>query len=133
MPLRLAIVTPREEALSLECAEVIVPGSTGDIGLLPGHVPLVSTLRPGVLTVVDGSQRRRFAVGTGYAEIDDDQVTVLTEACLGPKQVDADEARTDLEAAEREMAKTGPEDPAFEEHDLGARWARARLEVVERR
>jgi len=132
MPIQLAIVTPREEMLAIECAEVVVPGSSGDIGLLPGHVPLVTTLRPGILTVVESAKPRYFAVGLGYAEIDDDRLTVLTEECLAPEQVDLEEARSDLERVERDLASHGPEDEAFAGLDVDARWARARLELKER-
>jgi F-type H+-transporting ATPase subunit epsilon len=133
MPLQLAIVTPRAEALAIDCAEVVIPGTTGELDLMPGHLPLVTTIRPGVLTVGKDGRRDHYAVGSGYAEIDDDRVTVLTEACLAADQVDVDEARSDLESAEQAMAGTGPVDDDFDENARSIAWARARLEVRERR
>lgn len=130
MPLRLAIVTPREEAVSLDCAEVIVPGQTGELDLMPGHLPLVTTLVPGILTVVVDGKRMPYAVGSGYAEIDDDRVTVLTEACLAPTQIDLDEARSDLESVEKALAGKGPIDDDFDENTRLAQWARARMNVA---
>ena len=100
---------------------------------MPGHLPLITTIRPGVLTVSTGGGRRHFAVASGYAEIDDDRVSVLTEACLTAKQVDAAQARSDLESAEQAMASTGPVDPSFDENARAAAWARARIDVSERR
>lgn len=132
MPLQLAIVTPRAEALAIECAEVVVPGSTGELDLMPGHLPLVTTTRPGVLTVIVDGRRDHYAVGSGYAEVDDDRVTVLTEACLASDQIDVDEARADLQAAEEAMSGSGPADPGFDESSRSAAWARARLDVRNR-
>ena len=70
MAIQLAIVTPTREAVAMECDEVIAPGAEGEVGLLPGHVPLITALSPGVLTVYKGGHQRFFAVGTGFAEIE---------------------------------------------------------------
>ncbi|NJK88271.1 MAG: ATP synthase F1 subunit epsilon [Myxococcales bacterium] len=122
MALSLAIVTPTEEALRLDCSEVVAPGTTGELGILPGHVPLVTTLTAGALTVVSEGQRSVYAVGPGYAEVDEDHVTVLTEACLAPKAIDLEEARRDLSSAEARMRDGGPNDPAFVEAARDAAW-----------
>jgi F-type H+-transporting ATPase subunit epsilon len=55
--LKLAIVTPDAEALNVEADEVAAPGEAGELGILPSHVPLISALRPSVLTVIRGGKR----------------------------------------------------------------------------
>src|SRR5918996_386856 len=100
MALKLAIVTPEKEALAIECDEVIAPGVNGEIGLLPGHVPLITALRPGVLTVIKGGRKLYYAVSSGFAEVDQDQVTVLTASCEPATEIDVERARKALSDAE---------------------------------
>lgn len=64
------LVMPERELLATEADMVVVPGSEGDFGVLPGHAPLVSTVRPGVLEVYQGSKvQQRFLVAGGFAEV----------------------------------------------------------------
>jgi F-type H+-transporting ATPase subunit epsilon len=127
-----AIVTPEEEALSLTCDEVIAPGLEGDLGFLPGHIPLVSALRPGVLTVREGNQNRYFAVGPGYVEIDDDKVIVLTEVCERPDQIDPAEEERAIGEAQSALAELGPADPQFMKLTRTVQLAQSRIEAHRR-
>jgi F-type H+-transporting ATPase subunit epsilon len=133
MPIALAIVTPEKEALALTCDEVIAPGVNGEIGLLPGHVPLITALRPGVLTVIHGGRKSYYAVSSGFAEVDADQVTVLTAACEPADQIDVERARKALSDAEGKLEKLGPEDPGYDAARFQIERARARLDTVDRK
>ncbi len=132
MPLQLAIVTPTEEAVALTCDQVIAPGTMGELGLMPGHVPLVTALRPGVLTVTGDELRRVFAVSTGYAEIDEDQLTILTEACVESTAIKVEQVKKDVASAEAAMKDKGPVDPEFEAASVRLAWARAQLDAKSR-
>ena len=131
--IKLAIVTPEKEALAIECDEVIAPGVNGEIGLLPGHVPLITALRPGVLTVIKGGRRSYYAVSSGFAEVDNDQVTVLTASCEPASEIDVERARKALSDAEAKLEKLGPEDSGYEGARFQIERARARLDTVERK
>ena len=133
MPINLAIVTPEREALSIVCDEVVAPGVNGEIGLLPGHVPLITALRPGVLTVVKGGRRSYYAVSSGFAEVDADQVTVLTASCEPASEIDVERARRALSDAEAKLEKLGPQDPGYDAARFQIERARARLDTVERK
>ncbi len=84
--LNVRIVTPRAILLDTMADGVQAPGEIGEFGVLPSHIPFVTTLKPGVVTVhgaqaVEGTVTRRYNVGTGFAEAGPDRVTVLVETC----------------------------------------------------
>lgn len=132
MALRCAIVTPTEEALDIECDEVVTPGVNGEIGMMPGHIPLVTALHPGVLTVVKGGKKTFYAVGSGFAEIENDIVRVLTNTCEESSAIDVDRAKKKMESAEKEIGNFNPEDEGFADMQRRVRVNRARLNAVER-
>lgn len=133
MPLKLSIVTPSADVLNVECEEVVVPGEAGEIGLLPSHIRLVTALKPGVLTLIRGGKRTHFAVSTGYAEVESDAVTVLTDSCEESSAVDVDRARRALTEAEEKLRTLGSDDTSYTEQERRAARARARIDASQRR
>ena len=132
MAIKLAIVTPEAEALAIECDEVVAPGANGDIGLLPGHVPLITALRPGVLTVLKDGKSSHYAVSTGFAEIEHDMVTILTSSCEASDAIDVNQAKAALREAETALADIGESDAKFPELNRARRRAQARIDTAER-
>ena len=132
MAIKLAIVTPEAEALTIDCDEVVAPGAAGDIGLLPGHVPLITALRPGVLTVVNGGKQTYYAVSTGFAEIEHDAVTILTASCEARDDIDLDAAKTALKDAEKALTDMSETDAKFPELNRARQRAQARIDTLER-
>jgi F-type H+-transporting ATPase subunit epsilon len=102
------LVTPERMALSEDVAQVVVPGVEGEFTVLPGHAPVISALRPGVIEVAlpDASKTRIYVKG-GFAEVDADHLTVLAERALSVEEMDAGMIAAELEAAEAEMAAAG--------------------------
>ena len=96
--LRVVLVTYRRKVLDEECDEVVLPGRLGYFGVLPGHTPLLSTLRVGELVYRVGHRLYFVALSWGFCEVADDVVTVLAEFAETPEEID-------LEAAEREAAE----------------------------
>ena len=93
------LVMPERELLNTEADMVVVPGSEGDFGVLHGHAPLISTVRPGVLEVFQGNKaEQRFLVAGGFAEVPPGRCTVLAEEAVPFEQVTPDQL------AERERA-----------------------------
>ena len=130
MPLQLTIVTPEREAVSATCDEVAVPGVDGEAGLLPGHVPVITALRPGVLTVIQEGKKSVYAVSTGCAELEDDQVTVLTAACLAAHEVDVEQAKADVAEMEKKIAELGEQDETYDTLRIRLRRAQARIDAA---
>jgi len=91
------LVSPEELLLSDAVDMVVVPGTEGDFGVLPGHAPLISLVRPGVIDVWDGGKiSRRLFVAGGFAEVTTERCTVLADEALPIEQIDRAEAESRL-------------------------------------
>lgn len=126
------LVTPKGVVSQSETDSVQAPGELGEFELLPGHVPMLTALRPGVLTV-GTKARTRYAVGPGYLRIDPaGSVEILVEQAQAATEIDIDAARKDLQAAEADLAKWGDKAQDGDYHNLVAKstWARARIDAV---
>lgn len=79
--LHVEIVTPRAVVWKGEAESVQAPGEAGEFGVLPSHIPFLTPLRPGVVTVRSSQGTKRYQVTTGFAEAGPDRVVILTESC----------------------------------------------------
>jgi ATP synthase F1 epsilon subunit len=126
------LVTPRGVVAHTDADSVQAPGELGEFELLPGHVPMLTALRPGVLTI-GTKARARYAVSSGYLRVDPTgAVEILVEQAVPTADIDAEAAKKDLAAAEAELAKWGdrPLDGDYVNMQQRAGWARARLDAV---
>jgi F-type H+-transporting ATPase subunit epsilon len=126
------LVTPKGVVAHTDADSVQAPGELGEFELLPGHVPMLTALRPGVLTI-GTKARTRYAVSSGYLRVDPQgSVEILVEQALPASDVDSDAAKKDLAAAEAELAKWGDKAADGDYLNLVARagWARARLDAA---
>lgn len=101
--LNLRVITPLELVVDEQVDEVVAPGELGEFGILPGHVPFVSTLMPGYLNYKKGSETRTLIIHGGLAEVSDDNVRILTDIAEDPETVDQDSAKKDLEDIEEQL------------------------------
>jgi F-type H+-transporting ATPase subunit epsilon len=125
--LQLELVTPQRRMLSEEVDEVRLPGSLGELGVLPGHTPLLTSLGTGVLSYYQGSRQTRLAVQGGFAEVLPDRVTVLAQIAETPHEIDLAAAREAL--AEAEAALPSAEAHEIDELTDAVRLAATRIEV----
>jgi len=126
------LVTPRGVVAHTEADSVQAPGELGEFELLPGHMPMLAALRPGVLTI-GTKARARYAVGGGYLRVDrGGSVEILVEQAQLAKDIDAEAARKELATVESELAKWGDKPLDGDHANLQARaqWARARLDAI---
>jgi F-type H+-transporting ATPase subunit epsilon len=130
--LGLNVASPLGMQLELEVDSVQLPAATGEIGVLPGHVPLLAALKPGVLRYKRGGQTVLAAIGAGFVEADASRVRVITEFFARAEDIEVDKARADLAEANRKLKTTtamlGEDEQVEAQKDLD--WAQARLEVV---
>ena len=99
------LVMPEREVLATEADMVVVPGSEGDFGVLHGHAPLISTVRPGVLEVLQGNKvEQRFMVVGGIAEVTPERCTVLADEAVPFEQVTPDQLAQREKDAEVELS-----------------------------
>jgi F-type H+-transporting ATPase subunit epsilon len=126
------LVTPVGVVAHTDADSVQAPGELGEFELLPGHVPMLTALKPGVLTI-GTKTRQRYAVSSGYLRVDPSgAVEILVEQAMPTVDIDSDAARKDLAAAEAELAKWGdrPLDGDYVNMQQRAGWARARLDAA---
>ena len=94
------LVSPERLVLSVEVDMVVVPGAEGDFGVLPGHAPLISNVRPGVISIYQNrALEARVFVAGGFAEVSDSRLTVLTEDAVALDEIDRAGADARLAAA----------------------------------
>jgi len=86
--LKLEIVTPEKTAYSEDVEMVTLPGSEGELGVYPNHVPLLTTIHPGELRVLKGGRETFLAIGEGFVEITGTTVSVLTDMALDVTAID---------------------------------------------
>ena len=142
--MRLSVTTPRGALVDTDVEEVTAPGELGEFGVLPGHVPLMSALKPGVLWYKGKERSGIIAIGQGFLQVaplpqaDDraggrDRVLVLVDQAVTAKDVDRASAEKDLAAAERELAAwTGEIDGRHQNLIERRGWAQARLDASAR-
>ena len=133
MPLQLEIVTPERLAYSDEVDSVVLPGAEGEIGVLPHHAPLVSTLGVGELRIRKGGAEESFAIVGGFLQVRPDKVVVMAETADLASEIDLERAQEARREAERAL-ETG----FHEGTDLAAargqlQQALLRIRVAERR
>ena len=102
--LRLEIVTPEKKVVDAEVDSVTIPTASGEAGILPNHAPLISALKPGILSFTNRGTTERIAIGGGFLEVSNDKVSVLADTAERSTEIDVDAARTKLQEAERAIA-----------------------------
>jgi F-type H+-transporting ATPase subunit epsilon len=133
MPLILEIVTPERLAFSGEVDSVNCPGIEGELGILPHHAPLVSTLGIGELVIRRGGEEEFFAIAGGFLQVRPDKVVVMAETADMASEIDVQKAEEARRDAERALAE-GSEEPADLARARAAlQRALLRIQVAERR
>jgi F-type H+-transporting ATPase subunit epsilon len=102
--LHFEFVSPESVLFSGDVDQVDLPGSEGDMGILPGHAPLVTTLRPGIVTIFRGGQREPVVVISGFAEVSPTGLTVLADRAVARGDFDIATLATEIKDAEEDIA-----------------------------
>ena len=132
VPMRLEIITAERRVYSDDVDLVIAPGLEGQLGILPHHAPLMSSLQPGELIIRKDGEETYLAVSGGFLEVLDNQVTVLADAAERSDEIDEERAQAAMERASEGMAGRGAE-IELEQVAIAMRRAQIRLNVVRRR
>jgi len=122
--IELEIATPERELVRESVSDVQIPGKDGYLGILPGHAALLGMLGTGALAYTAGGRKRKLAIQGGFVEVQSDQVRVLANIAERGEEIDVNRARSDLAAAESQMAA----DP--EQALRAAALAQARIEAA---
>ena len=129
--MQLDIVTPEKAVLSRKVTEVIAPGSAGEFGVLLGHTPFLTTLRPGQIIAKAEDRDIYMAVGGGFAEVISDRVIILAESAILVEDVDTDAVKKELDLAQEQLKGLTKEDEDFAKWDNKVKKAEVKLRVVD--
>jgi len=129
--IRLDIITPEKIIYSDDVQTVVAPGIEGDLGILPNHTPLITTLRPGALMIRKDGEELHLAIFGGFLEVRPNRVIVLADAAERHEEIDREQAEKARHQAEQMLScKETNVDMASAEAQL--RHALVRLKVVEK-
>jgi F-type H+-transporting ATPase subunit epsilon len=110
--LHLRVVSPERVVVELDAESLGLPGALGQLGILPGHAHLITSLRTGVLEARRGNTVQKVAVFGGFAEVGDDTVTILADGAALPDEIDLAAAQAEKAAAEDALRTAGTEEIA---------------------
>ncbi len=133
MPLQLEIVTPERLAYSGVVDSVVCPGIEGELGILPHHAPLLTTLGFGELRIRSGGQEEAFAIAGGFLQVRPDKVVVMAETADMASEIDIEKAIEARREAERALAEGFDEPADLARARASLQRALLRISVAERR
>ncbi|PZV12973.1 MAG: F0F1 ATP synthase subunit epsilon [Pseudanabaena sp.] len=131
MTLTVKVIAPDQTILDTVAEEVILPSSSGQLGILTGHAPLISALETGVLRFRKDKAWAAIALTGGFAEVEEDEVTVLVRSGELGSAINPEDARKQLEKAEQSLADIKAEDKQGKiQAEQNLRMARARVQAT---
>jgi F-type H+-transporting ATPase subunit epsilon len=134
MPLTLEIVTPEARVYSESVDTVVIPTVDGEVGILPGHVPLVTQVGAGELRVTKGSVTQLLVVGGGFAQVTGEKVSILADSAIQEEKIDENAVADAMKRAEDALKAKETLAPAEIERLEGVvRFAVAQLGAKRRR
>ena len=134
MPLTLEIVTPEARVYSDTIDTVVIPTVDGEVGILPGHIALLTQIEHGELRVTKNGVTQWLAISGGFAEVEGDRVHVLAENAINEEKIDEHAVEAALKRAEEQLAAAKDIDPAQYEHLQSlVRYSGVQLAVKRRR
>ena len=130
--LNLEVATPLGLALKASVENVQAPSVSGEFGVLPGHLPLLASLKSGILKYKSGGKDHVAAIGPGFVEAGPEKVIVLTDKFVTAADVDVEAARKELATAEEKLRALVGENITAEQQELqrDAEWAQAQLDLA---
>lgn len=133
-PIRCEIVTQERVVYDQVVDMVIAPGSEGELGVLPNHVPLLTALRPGELRLRIQDSEESFAISGGFMEVQPDHVTVLASTAERASEIDIERANAARERAEQLLKDGLPPDPdQYRSIEAALRRSQIRLKVARKK
>jgi len=128
--MKLEIVTPYKKVVDMEVDEVTATGKLGEFGVLPGHAPLLTSLRIGELSYKAGGTVEHMALNWGYFEVRDDKIIVLVETAEAAVDIDLERAKAALGRAEEKLKTLTSEDKQFKVYEAALERAIIRMQVA---
>jgi F-type H+-transporting ATPase subunit epsilon len=133
MPIRCEIVSQDRMVYEGDADMVLLPGTEGEMGILPNHAPLLTTLKYGIIRVRTAGNEQVFTVAGGVAEVQPEIITILADAAENVEEIDVSRAEAARKRAEEILAKGVPADSdAYLKMEAALRRSNLRLDAVKR-
>jgi F-type H+-transporting ATPase subunit epsilon len=133
MSIRCEIVSADKQVFSGQADIVVLPGTEGEMGILPNHAPLLTTLKLGVVTIRSHGQEEHFTVTGGIAEVQPDVVTVLADAAENVEEIDIERAQAARRRAEEILTRgAAPDTDSYLRMEAALRRSQLRMDAVKR-
>ena len=130
--LHLEIVDPTGHLLSEEVDEVVARGINGEFGILPGHVPFMTLLDVGECVYKKEGKAYAIFINSGYAEVNNDRVTILAESAEKPEDIDIERAEASLKRAEKRLKAKQIEGTDFARAEAALKRSLIRLQMAKK-
>ncbi|OPX26635.1 MAG: ATP synthase F1 subunit epsilon [Candidatus Cloacimonas sp. 4484_140] len=128
--IHLKIVTPRGIFLEDDVSELVAPGKDGDFGVLIGHTPFISSVRPGILKIFKNDKPELYSLMNGFVMVDVDMVRIFTEIIERPDDIDLKRAERAKERAEKRLLEKR-EDTDLRRAEAALKRSIARIQISE--
>ena len=128
--LKLEIVTPEKKVFDETVDTVTIPTGSGEIGIMPNHAPLISTIRPGVLSYTNRGATEKLAVAGGFVEISNNKVSVLADSAERSDEINVESARREKESVEKTLGAWNGSEEQFEVEKEKLDKAQAQLQLA---
>lgn len=128
--IKLEIVTPEKRVLDESVDAVTIPTEKGEIGILPNHAPLISTLKSGILSYTIKGSTEKMVISGGFVEVGTGKISVLADIAETADEVNVETARAEKEATEKTLGAWSGTDEEFEAEKAKLEKAQARLQLV---
>lgn len=129
----LEVVTPERKVYARDVNMIVVKGVSGELGILPNHIPLVTPLKIAPITVKIGKDSEYIAVNGGFMEVRKDKVVILAESAELPGDINVERARAAKERAEKRLSAARKDEIDFRRAELSLQRAMNRLETATKR
>ncbi len=128
--LNLEIVTPEKKVLTETVDAVTVPTASGEVGILTNHAPLISSLKPGILSYTKAGATEKMVIASGFIEVSADNVSILADVAEKAGEIDVEAAKAERDTAERELNAWKGSEEEFETGKERLEKAQARLQLT---
>lgn len=128
--LHLEIVTPEKKVFDDAVDVVTIPTASGEVGILPNHAPLISTLKPGILSYTTKGTTEKMVIAGGFIEVNTNKVSILADVAERPDEIDTEAARVEREATEKVLGTWKGTEEELEAELEKLEKAQARLQLA---
>lgn len=128
--INLEIVTPEKKVIDQAVESVYVPTAAGEIGILPNHAPLISTLKPGILSYTDKGTTEKLVISSGFVEVSANKVSILADIAENSEEINVESAKTEREEAQKVLGEWKGSEEEFEVELEKLEKAQARLQLT---